>query len=94
MDEAKMIVDSLSRNKERLIKNAIDHKMESKDWRIEDLTGRGEIKICPDKSEIFAFDGVDLIWFSAPKTEIDSSVKGIYLRTVQEYQLLYSNTGD
>lgn len=79
----------IATEKEHLIKNAIIHCIGHDGWSIGDLTGRGEFKIQPDKTEIFAFDGQDLIHFMVAETSIDESHIGIFARTAQKYQLLY-----
>lgn len=80
----------LASKKESLIKDAITHQVGDDQWTIADITGRGEFKILPDKTEIFAFDGVDLIHFGYMRTKIDNGNIGIYMNATQEYRLLYS----
>ena len=84
------LTTGLASTKEGLIKAAITHQIGTYQWTISDITGRGEFKILPDKTEIFAFDGVDLIHFGHMRTEVDNGKTGLYMRATQEYQLLYS----
>lgn len=80
----------LATQKESEIKNAITHIIGNEQWTIADIAGRGEIKILPDKTEIFAFGGIDLIHFGCMRTEIYNDGIGIKMRAVQEFRLLYS----
>ena len=79
----------LARKKEILLKNAISYKIGNYDWDIADLTSQGEIKISPDGTEIFAFDGQDLIHFGHLRIEADNTVPGYGMKAIQEYRLLY-----
>jgi hypothetical protein len=83
------IATGLAAKKESEIKRAITHVIGNDEWTIADITGRGAIKILPDKTEIFSFDGVDLIHFGHMRTEIDNKNMGIHMTVVQEYRLLY-----
>jgi len=74
--------------KETVIKAGISSVL-GDDWMISDITGRGSITILPDKTEIFAFDGVDLIHFFHVETSIDHSHTGIMMKATQKYKLLY-----
>lgn len=74
--------------KNRLIEDAIISQIGNQ-WSVQDIIDRGEIKILPDKTEIFAFDGVDLIHFNHIKTEMDHSRVGVSAKMTQEYRLLY-----
>ena len=74
--------------KESLIKAAIEHCI-GKDWTIADIIGRGEFIIQPDKTEIFSFDGRELIHFTT-RIEVDNSRNGVFVSAVTEYRLLYT----
>jgi len=87
---ANKLSKELAVQKEKLIKDAINYKIGNSEWCIADLTGRGEMKILPDKTEIFAFDGQELIHFGNFRTEIDNKAMGWSIKAVQEYRLLYS----
>jgi len=84
------LATGLAAQKEKLIKDAITYKIGNDEWCIADLTGRGEMRILPDKTEIFAFDGQELIHFGNFRTEIDNKAMGCSMKAVQEYRLLYS----
>ena len=81
---------NMATGKEKLIKAAITHQVGNNQWSISDISGRGEFKILPDKTEIFAFDGVDLIHFGIIETVIDDAKVDIYATAMQKYRLLYS----
>lgn len=83
------LAHGLAVQKESLIKSAIEHCI-GKDWTIAEITGRGEFNIQPDNTEIFSFDGRELIHFYHTRTEVDSSHKGIFMRVVIDYRLLYT----
>ena len=80
---------NMAAKKESLIKEAISFSIGTDDWTIAEITGRGEIKILHDKTEIFSFDGVDLLHFGHVTTEIDDSKPGCFMTAIQEYRKLY-----
>ena len=83
------LAHGLAAQKEFLIKAAIDHCI-GRYWTIADITGRGEFKIQPDNTEIFSFDGRALIHFYHTRTELDNTNKGIFMRAMTDYRLLYA----
>ena len=82
----KLVLAMVAR-KDELIRQAINSVI-GDDWCIRDLIGRGEFLVLPDKTEIFKFDGVELIHFMPPRTEIDDSKVGMVVNSVQEYRFL------
>lgn len=87
--KAMLLAHELAAQKDSLIKAAIDHCI-GKSWTIADIAGRGLIEVQPDKSEVFSFDGRDLIHFNHTGTEVDDSPNGIFMRAVTHYRLLYA----
>jgi len=59
--------------KEALIRDAITSRL-GDEWTIADITDRGEFTVTLDGTEIFTFDGVDLIHFSPTRAEVDESL--------------------
>lgn len=88
-EQTKQLAHGLAAQKEALIKTAITHQI-GDDWTIADITGKGAFIILPDKTEIFAFEGVGLIHFLHTRTEVDNSKAGIFMRAVTDYKLLYA----
>lgn len=86
--EISRLTKAIVAQKDGLMKDAISHKLGRSDWRIAELTGRCEMRILPDKSEIFSLDGCDLIQFYPPKTKIDNNGLGMSIKSAQEYRLL------
>jgi len=83
------IISSMNSQKDEEIKKAISYKIGHDNWTIEEVTGRGEFKIFPDKTEIFAFDDVDLLHFEPIEIETENKSIGITLRTKQNFKRLY-----
>ena len=83
----KQLTSNMAASKDKIIKQAIDAVI-GKDWIISDLTGRGEFLILPDKTEIFKFDGMELIHFMVQRTEIDDSKSGMSVNSIQDYRFL------
>lgn len=83
------LAHGLASQKEALIRAAIDYCI-GENWTIADITGRGAFTVLPDKTEMFSFDGRDLIHFFHTITEVDNSHEGIFMRDVTEYRLLYA----
>jgi hypothetical protein len=79
----------LMTQKEEQIKAAIDF-MIGKPWTIEEITGRGEFHLYPDKTEVFAFDGQELIRFYPIETVTEQKGHSTFLKGKQNYELLYS----
>lgn len=88
-EQTKQLAHNLAAQKEKLIKDAITHLI-GDDWSIADVTGRGKFYLLPDKTEIFNFDGVDLIHFLHNRTEVDDSKTGMFMRAVTDYRLFYT----
>ena len=88
-DKAEQLAHGMAAQKEALIKKAIDHAVGDNDWGIKDITSRGLFRVLSDKTEIFCFDGIDLIHFMIPETVIDNSVGGMLLTVNQYYKVLY-----
>jgi len=89
MDEfVRQLAVNVVRQKDQLIEEAITSQIGNQ-WSVEEIDGRGTIKVLPDKTEIFAFDGVDLIHFYHIKTVMDYSRVGVSAKATQEYRLLY-----
>lgn len=86
-EKRKQLASAMAASKDKLIRQAINSLI-GEDWCIRDLTGRGEFLILPDKTEIFKFDGMELIHFMIPRTEIDYSKAGMVVNSVQEYRFL------
>ena len=84
-DAASRLAESFTAQKEKVIKDALTYKTGISGWRVEDLENRGELKTAPDKTEVFSFDGEDLVFFGSLKTEINDGV----LTITQDYKLLY-----
>lgn len=74
--------------KEFLIKHAIEHCI-GKDWTVDDIKGRGEFTVLPDNTEVFSFDGQEMIHFYHTRVEVDNSHKGTFMRALTDYRLLY-----
>ena len=74
--------------KEEQIKAAIDY-MIGEPWSINDIAGRGEMKIYPDKTEVFVFDGVELIRFYPIETITEQKGISTFFKLKQPYELLY-----
>ena len=85
------LVSNMAASKDKIIKPAIDAVI-GKDWVIRDLTGRGEFLILPDKTEVFKFDGMELIHFMIPRTEVDNAKQGMHVNSIQEYRFLNKAT--
>jgi hypothetical protein len=81
------IVHAMSASRDAIIRQAINSVIGDK-WVASDLTGRGEFLILPDKTELFKFDGMELIHFMVPRTEIDNSRPGMVINAVQEFRFL------
>ena len=77
------------KEKDKLIKDAISHKIGSENWSITDIANRGEMSILPDKTEVFSFDGQELIRFWPATTKTVCSGTGFSGTAEQKYQLLY-----
>ena len=86
------LATTLVEHRGRLIEDAITH-MIGDDWCITDITGRGAFITLPDKTEIFSFDGVNLIHFYHLYTKIDNSndMIGLNMEATQDYKLLYDD---
>lgn len=78
------VTTALMRQKDVLIKRAIDHRL-GEDWTVEEVTGRGCMVITPDKIETFEFDGVPLIEF----LPFDSTMHDNIIQVSIKYRLLY-----
>ncbi len=63
----KQVLMDAASQKETFIKEAINKVLGTDDWDMIDIARRGEIKILPDKTEIFTFDGIDLLHFGPIK---------------------------
>ena len=85
---AKQISTAMVANKDQLITEAINNSI-GKGWTIGEIAGRGEIVVLPDKTETFVFDGVELLRFWPPVSEIDDSGMGIKIKATQQYMELY-----
>lgn len=83
------ISGGLMAQKEEQIKAAIDF-MIGESWTIDDIVGRGEFHLYPDKTEVFTFDGRELIRFYPAETEIEQKGHSTFLKGKQRYELLYS----
>jgi len=88
-EQMNQLVHNLAVQKETLIKDTITRQI-GDEWTISDITGRGEFKIMPDRTEIFSFDGIELIHFYHTRTEIDDSRAGLFMRAVVDYRLMYT----
>ena len=92
VDVMNQIVSNISMGlmtqKEDQIKAAIDY-MIGQPWTIEEIAGRGEFRIYPDKTEVFTFDGVELVRFYPIQTETEQKGHSTFLKGKQEYALLY-----
>lgn len=88
-EKTEQLAYGVAAKKEALIKKAISHAVGNDDWSIKDITSRGLFRVLTDKTEIFCFDGIDLIHFMIPETVIDNSVGGMLLTINQYYKVLY-----
>lgn len=82
------LAHELASQKESVIKAAIKHHI-GKNWTDTDITGRGEFTVLPDGTEIFSFDGCELIHFYHTKVEMNDLLDGTSMRAVTAYRLLY-----
>lgn len=93
-----MIIEKLAigmvAQKENIIKDAITHAIGDDKWEMTDVAGRGHLRTLPDKTEIFSFDGVDLVALWPMKTEIGYDGTEPQMKAVQEFRLLYSQPED
>ena len=90
-EQIKQISFSMCEQKEEEIKKAITHVIGRDNWTIEELKGRGSINIYPDKTELFVFDGVDLLRFYPIETKREKNSFGnIILKTTRNFERLYS----
>ena len=85
----KLAID-LGSQKEREIKQAISHVIGNDEWTIREITGRAEMRMYPDNTEIFVFDGIELLAFYPVETSIDTSVIGVSLKATQKFRKLYA----
>ncbi len=86
--QTKQLATMMIAHRDKFIKQAITHIL-GDDWRIQDITGRGTFTVLPDKTEIFSFDGIDMIHFYHLQTVIEHDTIGINMKAIQEYKLLY-----
>lgn len=86
-EQRQKLVSALANNKDQILKQAITSVL-GDDWCIGDLTGRGEFLILPDKTEVFKFDGMELVHFMIPETKIDNSITGMKVNVEQQYRFL------
>lgn len=75
------LADSMVSQKDNLIIDAINTRIGT-NWKIEDLKGRLDTFIYPDKTELFCLDGEALIYFTP--VELDSS-DPLKIKAVQKY---------
>jgi hypothetical protein len=86
-EQRKIMVGALASNKDKILRQAITSVL-GDDWCVRDLTGRGEFLILHDKTEIFKFDGIELVHFMVPETKIDNSISGMKVNVEQQYRFL------
>ncbi len=85
----KLAID-IGSQKERELKNAISHVIGNDKWSISDITGRAEMRRYPDNTEVFVFDGIELLVFYPIETSIDSNAIGVSLKATQKFRKLYA----
>lgn len=85
----KLAID-LGSQKKREIKQAISHVVGNDKWTIREITGRAEIRNYPDNTEVFVFDGIELLAFYPIETSIDTSAMGVSLKATQKFRKLYA----
>jgi hypothetical protein len=78
------VAESVDAQKDQLMMAAITHQI-GEEWDLDQIKDRGEIKVFPDKTELFSFDGVDLISFRPPEFVLE----GNSIKTLFDYKLLY-----
>lgn len=89
IEYTKQLATTMVDNRDKLIEKAITHVL-GDGWCITDITDRAAFVVLPDKTEIFTFDGINLIHFYHLRTEIDSNdTIGFNMHAVQDYKLLY-----
>ena len=54
------LAEGLAGKKELLIRQAINHFLDRKDWTLDEIKGRGELIIDSENQETFRFDGESL----------------------------------
>lgn len=92
-NQIKELSESLFRQKEKLIIDAISHQMGHDEWITKEISNRGVFKNLPNGDQIFCFDNVDLICLYPPELEMDNSgnYAGMKIDVIQKYKLLYVN---
>ena len=83
------IVSSISRQKEKLIYDAIKYATGKDSPHKEYILERIRIISLPGGVEIFEFDGKDLIQFGKCETVVKNDGIQVEFYTVQKYKLLY-----
>lgn len=85
--QMRIIAESLVRQKEKIIRDAIDNQIGS-NWEWSDIQDRGKYTLFRDGTQTFSLDGIDLIHFllAEPKIEL---VDDRHIFTVElKYEIL------
>lgn len=80
----------LARSQESVISSAITEKI-GDGWTLASLTGRLVRKVYPDKVEVVALDGTDILELHPIRFEQVTEGGSIKIKAVQGYRLLRSN---
>lgn len=87
-DAACHLCEEMMDKRDDLIRLAINRQIGT-DWVLADIPERGLFRYEPDGSEVFSFDGVDLIQFFPMQSETVTDGASIKLVASRKYRELY-----
>jgi hypothetical protein len=84
-----VIAESLVISRDNLMRDAVSRFIGASDWELEAILGRGHLYKLPDGSEIFSFDGVELLKFRPLETKTTIDRNGaVHVTAEQPYEIL------
>ncbi len=86
---ATQLAVEMTSTQEKIIKEAINFKIGT-DWDMFDVIADCSMKTLPDKTQIFCFQGEDLIHFNRIKYDLIEGVNTYKMTASQDYRLLYN----
>ena len=86
-EQTEEIVKNMVSQKDGIISTAISESA-GEGWTMADIRNRGVLKRMPDGTEIFAFDGVDLIQFYDVEFETKTEGFKMIMTAKQNYRIL------